>query len=197
MYDILMGMDKYKNCLICNKEIERSYENTKQWESRKYCSPKCLGAYHSRRKHSVGWHHPPEVIAKMKKNNAMTGNFTSNSYQSCHGWLRKNFTQDKTICEHCPSNRFLEFALKKGCEHEHKRENYLILCSSCHKRYDYTEERKEKMRAIMTGRAIPWHYKIAEANRGRIIKDSTKRKISNYQKSHPRQRNKLGQFYGA
>lgn len=188
-------MKEKKNCLICDKEIERSYENTKQWEGRKYCSGKCLGVHNSRRKWKTGWKHKPETVEKMKKNNAMTGKFTSSSYQSCHGWLRKNYTQDKTVCEHCPSSRFLEFALKKGCKHDHRRENYLILCSSCHKRYDYTEDRKEKMRIIMTGRDIPWHYKIAEANRGRIIKDSTKKKISDYQKSHPRLRNAKGQFF--
>lgn len=67
------------------------------------------------------------------------------SYGSVHTWLLKHHKNTKTKCHKCDGNRFLEWALKKGKKHTHNLNNYWILCSSCHKKYDYTDERRKKL----------------------------------------------------
>jgi len=64
---------------------------------------------------------------------------------SKHTWLTKYYK--KGPCEHCGENKKLrDWALIKGKEYEHNRDNYMPLCRSCHLKYDYTEERKAKLR---------------------------------------------------
>lgn len=64
-------------------------------------------------------------------------------YASIHTWLSKNYTKEK--CEKCGAIKNLQWALKKGRIHNHTRNNYFVLCSSCHLKYDYTDERRKKM----------------------------------------------------
>lgn len=60
-------------------------------------------------------------------------------YQSIHMWLRYHFGKaDKCENENCEfkkPKRF-EYALKKGSEYEYKRENFMMFCASCHRKYD-------------------------------------------------------------
>jgi hypothetical protein len=117
--------------------------------------------------------------------------FTSNSYSACHKWLSKNFV--KSNCEHCSGNRFIEWALKKGLKHRHLRENYLCLCSSCHKKYDYTPERRAKLSASL--KLVPhtkkWNRKVVLANKGFRHSDESKKKMSDYKKKNPPKRSKI------
>jgi hypothetical protein len=68
------------------------------------------------------------------------------------------------------------------------------LCSSCHKRYDYTDERRKKLSKAFKGRKITWGYKISKANTGRKLSEKTKKKIGEYNKAHPRPIDKNGRF---
>lgn len=64
------------------------------------------------------------------------------SYHGIHAWLRKHFGKaDKCDNLSCAgkSNRF-EWAKLKGTAHARKRENYQMLCHSCHFNYDMTAE---------------------------------------------------------
>ena len=122
------------------------------------------------------------------------GKFISDTYGSVHNWLLRNFK--KGDCVFCGSDRFVEFALKKGKGHEHKRENYLDLCASCHKKYDYTAEIGRKRSKSLKGRKITWADKISKANMGRVMTVETKKKMSdaaiiNHKK---RKRNEKGHF---
>ena len=62
----------------------------------------------------------------------------ANEYYRIHRWLKREFGAPKR-CQSplCPRkfNRFV-WALKRGCEYEFKRENFITLCVSCHPRYD-------------------------------------------------------------
>lgn len=69
---------------------------------------------------------------------------TPTQYSNHHHWLRRNYVKEHCEGERCLGRGRLEWALKKGYKHERKRENYLVLCSSCHTRYDYTEETRLK-----------------------------------------------------
>ena len=62
-------------------------------------------------------------------------------YKGIHTWLSKEYGRANK-CENtaCPSSsRRFEWALKRGCIYERKRENFIQLCKSCHANYDYTE----------------------------------------------------------
>ena len=144
-----------------------------------------------------GWHHSKATKEKLRvaklglKNPQWTDTPT---YGAVHNWLRKNFSKPNK-CIFCGSNRFVEFALKKGYKHDHIRENYLDLCSSCHKKYDYTDERREKLSRALKGRKISWADKISKANKGRKPSKLAGIKASEYNLNNPRPRNKYGQFF--
>ncbi len=56
-------------------------------------------------------------------------------YSSFHGWLARHYVKER--CEQCGSKKNLDWALKKGLVHSHRRENYMILCRKHHIEYDY------------------------------------------------------------
>ena len=64
------------------------------------------------------------------------------SYHAIHFWLQRLYGKaDKCENEGCTgkSNSY-EWALKSGLEYERKRESFIQLCKSCHRKYDLTEE---------------------------------------------------------
>lgn len=79
-------------------------------------------------------------------------------YRKLHHWLINNFGYankcEKENCRHNNPKRF-EWALIHGKTYEYKRENFMMLCPSCHRLYDYeilTEEEKVKFHAWKKGR---------------------------------------------
>lgn len=76
-------------------------------------------------------------------------------YVAIHTWLRTNFgkpTQcENKLCVYPRKNKGgkliikpkrFEYALKHGKNYEHNRTNFIILCTSCHQRYDKTGYKK-------------------------------------------------------
>lgn len=124
------------------------------------------------------------------------GKFTSNSYTSVHKWLARHFIKSKK-CDHCGSPKFIEWALKKGEKHDHNRDSYLCLCSSCHKKYDYTSERKKKL-SISLKKVVhtpEWNRKVSSGNMGKKMSLESRKKMSNYKIKNPPRRNKTnGRF---
>ena len=178
---------------MCGKLYVRNKRySDAQWNKSKLCSMKCVGLYQKTVPHRSGWKHTQETLKQMSENNYMKNRFSSESYGSIHQWLRKNFKKGK--CEHCGAIRFNEFALRTGFKHTHHRDNYIVLCSSCHKKYDYTDERKARLSNSLKGRIIHWKGKISLANRGRILSIETRKKYSEYRKLNPRERGSDGKF---
>ena len=77
------------------------------------------------------------------------------NYFRCHSWLiywhgRAN------KCEniHCtyPNPKRFEWALRKGFDYEKKIDNYMMLCPSCHRKYDITEIQRNRMSKARIGR---------------------------------------------
>jgi hypothetical protein len=70
------------------------------------------------------------------------------NYFTIHKWLGKQYGP-ASKCEkpECTgkAKRF-EYALKKGCEHSKNRDNYIMLCASCHRKYDITAEMLENLK---------------------------------------------------
>lgn len=73
-----------------------------------------------------------------------------NTYNRVHAWIRYKYgPADRCENKRCPNHsKNFEWALKKGCAYESKRESFFRLCSSCHHKYDLTEEFREKMRRV-------------------------------------------------
>jgi len=136
-----------------------------------------------------GYKHTEETKQKLRESKIGNKNHQwvnkSPSYTSVHKWLARNF--DKlSECEFCGSDSFIEWSLKKGKTHDHNREFYYCLCSSCHKKYDYTEERKKKL-SISLKKVVhtkEWGAKISASLKNRKL---TEQHIQNiiYEKSKP------------
>jgi hypothetical protein len=64
-----------------------------------------------------------------------TGRIKSNAgYVAVHNWVNKYF-EPKVRCEQCASEKFLDWANKDG-EYTRNREDWMVLCRSCHMFYD-------------------------------------------------------------
>lgn len=77
-------------------------------------------------------------------------------YQAIHSWLRINFGRANK-CENQDCNgqsKTFEWILIKGRIYERKRENFKMMCKSCHHRYDMSKETKEKISKGLKGRII-------------------------------------------
>lgn len=85
-------------------------------------------------------------------------------YQSIHQWLKRHYGK-AFVCDNrgkqildfeCSgkSERF-HYALKKHFKHGHNRENYFMLCVSCHRRYDMTKDKtKKRIKTMLKNRVI-------------------------------------------
>ena len=65
---------------------------------------------------------------------------TNPSYRLIHNWLNTEFGKaNKCENQNCTkkSNNY-DYALIKGKSYERKKENFMQLCKSCHKKYDNT-----------------------------------------------------------
>jgi len=75
----------------------------------------------------------------------------SYKYIRTHQLLRDNNHKRKN-CDFCNKSECrIEWALKKGKNHSDNPNDYYNLCCSCHRKYDYTEEQRERRRVLMKG----------------------------------------------
>ena len=68
-------------------------------------------------------------------------------YDRIHYWLRQNFGKSQ-CCENkqcCKISKVYDWVLKKGCNHQKKRNNYIRLCRKCHIKYDWNEQKTQRM----------------------------------------------------
>ena len=86
-------------------------------------------------------------------------------YFALHNWLKNYYGKaskcENLNCQHQNPKRF-EWALLKDKDYERKRENFIQLCCSCHRKYDYTDEQRIKSKLANKGRMPPntKYYKI-------------------------------------
>ncbi len=102
-------------------------------------------------------------------------------YDAVHAWLRRNFGKaNKCEGELCAKNsQTFEWALIKGNRYERKRENFVMLCRSCHCKYDFTEEGKKRLSEINKGKKLsPEHLaKLIKSKTGIVVSQYTREKI--------------------
>jgi hypothetical protein len=94
----------------------------------------------------LGKKHTPATIEKMKKTAqarvakgiavpSHKGHYKKNAgYCALHIWFRRN-TDKPMLCENCGSDKFIDIANKTG-EYKRELDDWLILCRSCHMKYD-------------------------------------------------------------
>lgn len=77
---------------------------------------------------------------------------SASKYDKVHEWLIKKFGK-ATLCKKCglPDKKRYEYALIKGKEHEFNRSHYSRMCTSCHRQYDWTEEKSKQISERMKG----------------------------------------------
>lgn len=93
-------------------------------------------------------------------------------YFRIHNWL--NYHHGKaTKCENefCKSvnpKRF-EWALLKGKDYKKDRNNFIQLCPSCHRKYDFNEDTRKKMSKSAIGRKFSeeTRRKLSESGKGK------------------------------
>lgn len=79
-------------------------------------------------------------------NNKIMAQVLDNHYFYVHKWLMQTHGKASRceLCDGKKAKRF-EWALKRGFNYEKKLENFLQLCPSCHRKYDFTEETRRNM----------------------------------------------------
>lgn len=105
----------------------------------------------------------------------------SSEYIALHHWLRVQYGKaNKCEGKDCTkkSLRF-EYALLKGKEYEAKRENFIQLCISCHKKYDYPGGNrtafKKGMVAWHTGKKLPYRSRKTKGRKAPWAKGNFKK----------------------
>ena len=88
---------------------------------------------------------------------------TRKEYQKIHKWLIKIFGKayrcESPTCKKI-SNHF-EWALIKGKSYEFRRDNYFMLCRSCHMKYDETKE--------VIFKKVSWHIGRRHSEKTKIL----------------------------
>lgn len=120
-----------KNCVVCGQEfLKPKTLQMRAWLTRRMlCSITCRGILQSRN--------------RMRENHPRWNDIPT--YVGVHGWLHWNFgsamrcenRENQTLSFSCSqvSMRF-QWANKHNKPYERDRENFFMLCVSCHKKYD-------------------------------------------------------------
>lgn len=145
-----------KQCKVCGKEFYTIPSKIRIGKG-KFCSTQC---YYISKKGIKTGKMPEKTRKKISK--AQKGKprpYTSNekhwmwkgdnaSYCNFHKWLVKHYGKankcENPNCKYKNPKRY-EWALKKEYKHSHNINHYIQLCSSCHRKYDFTEKTREKM----------------------------------------------------
>lgn len=89
-----------------------------------------------------------------------------------HQWLKKNYGKSNR-CELCGDGsraaRY-EWALIDGKSHEKARDNYMMLCTLCHRKYDWHTGRHERQKEILRNAGMMYG-----GNNGKIMRKFTER----------------------
>ncbi len=108
--------------------------------------------------------------AKMKpKTLSLMTNKELANYRHFHDWLRKYYGH-ASRCEFCDAKgKKYQWALVKGKNYERKRENFMELCPSCHRKYDHTEKIRNKMR--LAARRLRGKALLQLDDEGNVVKE--------------------------
>jgi len=131
-----------KQCEICKREFIVANNRPKA----RFCSIKCKAQWQKQL---------PEEIRKKISNTLKNKGIKPPSrwienptnYSTIHKWLIKEYGKaDRCENKQCNGkSKNYQYALIKGFKYERKRENFIMLCVSCHKKYDMTLKTKKQI----------------------------------------------------
>lgn len=103
-------------------------------------------------------------------------------YNRIHKYLVYNYGKaskcENTTCSY-PNPKRYEWALKKGRKYSKNIKDYLQLCPSCHRKYDYTEEQRRKVSIATKGRDNGKSRSVSQFTKsGKFIKSYKSIKIA-------------------
>lgn len=107
-----------------------------------------------------------------------------NFYNQVHNWIRKNYGS-ANHCEFCgEGSKRYQWALLRGFEYDFYVGNFIQLCTVCHKKYDVTEDFRNKCRIRVKnnppdplGKRLPWDKKRGESRFAKKLIDQKTGKI--------------------
>lgn len=76
-------------------------------------------------------------------------------YSAIHKWLKRHYGKAyKCQAAFCSGiSKTYQWAKLKDCEYAHKRENFIMMCASCHHQYDMVDDTVAKMANSLAKRA--------------------------------------------
>lgn len=90
----------------------------------------------------------------------------NNNYYNVHIWLNYHFGKanccSNKMCENKSNN--YQWALIKGRQYEKNKDNFIMLCRSCHAKYDTTKHSRKIACESNKGRISPHRRKIVLIN---------------------------------
>lgn len=72
----------------------------------------------------------------------------SNEYLSLHRWLNVTLGKAAICMNGCLGKKKYEWALKQGKNYERNVDNFIPLCTSCHRLYDMTPSKLKRIRRM-------------------------------------------------
>jgi hypothetical protein len=122
----------YRKIVIC-KGCKTSFQIAK-WQNAKFCSRKCF------------------LNNTWKEDNNPRWKGDKVGYHGVHDWLNRIFGKADR-CELCGASdkRMYHWCKKLGAPYFRNRENFIMLCVSCHRKYDWREEWSKKISASNKG----------------------------------------------
>lgn len=95
----------------------------------------------------------------------------SPKYSAIHAYL--SYHNKKTgICDFCQKpNKMTHWAKKTESEYTRNREDYFELCSPCHQKYDFTDERREQLSKSHIGIKNPHKRQAVRATKDGVSTD--------------------------
>ena len=150
----LQGLSKhaYYECLCdCGNKIVARGSHIRSGNTK---SCKCLAGEHGRR---FLLEYANSDLHKREGNPSWKGDKAK--YSSFHIYLQRNYK--KVFCVHCKSVKNLDFALITDKNYSHNIEDYLVLCRSCHMKYDNESGvRKNKDTLVVKGKDEDCHKAV-------------------------------------
>lgn len=90
----------------------------------------------------------PSTYLPMTQSNEPTIELGSSQYRTIHNWLIRHYGKARK-CESLKCNKkskIFHWALRKGLSYQKNKDNYIQLCTSCHHKYDYSENNRKASR---------------------------------------------------
>lgn len=110
-----------------------------------------------------------ETRSRIGRNDFVKNNDDLKLYNRIHYWLKNNYGK-ASKCENIECSgisKIYDWALKINCVYEKDRDSFIMLCRSCHLKYDWTDKRTK--RAIEVIHSLQSRKKAGDAKKGRPL----------------------------